>query len=241
MDVMCGEGLPAFYLAHRVSPRGRVVGIDISEAQLARARAFQGLNFPWLEFRNADVRNLPTDLETFDRITGNLSFMFFRPNRKEALQQLVQFLNPCGQLVITFPSLGTFDSLWKRVDQEMAQRALIKEQQALADYIAERPSADEARQWLTDSGLEKVDVSEWPLEMETGPGNAFLYHPLLRGGFLDDVYDCFTDPALAESVMNTIALDLESFVPLIAQCCVMSGSRPLLSPNASHHRTPKTE
>jgi ubiquinone/menaquinone biosynthesis C-methylase UbiE len=227
LDVASGEGLPAFYLAHRVGPTGRVVGIDVNEAQLARARAFQGPNFPWLEFQKHDVRNLPADLSHFDRITGNLSFMFFRPKRKEALEQLVTFLKPGGQLVLTFPSLGTFDSIWNRIDQEMEGRRLTKEREALAEYIAERPSARDAKQWLTECGMEQVVVEEHSLEIQSGPGNAFLYHPLLRGGFLDDAYECFTDQELAEQVMSTVANDLESFLPIVAFRCVMAGWQPI--------------
>ncbi|NKB81960.1 MAG: methyltransferase domain-containing protein [Nitrospirales bacterium] len=223
LDIACGDGIPAFCLAHRVGPTGRVVGIDLNEAQLIRARACQGPYFPWLEFRREDLRALSSDLERFDRITGNLAFMFFRPHRKEALQALTQFLKPGGQLVFTFPSLGTFDSLWQRVDQEMASRGYTTERKELAAYIAERPSAADARQWLLEIGLERVAVFEQPLQVETDAGNAFLYHPLLRGGFLEDVYDCFTEQELADSVMNAVAYDIHSFMPLIAQRCVMSG------------------
>ncbi len=226
LDVMCGEGIPAFYLAHRVGPTGRVTAIDINEMQLMRARAFQGSQFPWLEFRPGDVRHLSTDLGQFDRITGNLAFMFFRPDRREALQQLVRFLKPGGQIVLSFPSRGTFDSLWQRIDQEMMSRELTKERQALADYIAERPTAGDARQWLIESGLKKVNVTEWPLAVETGAGINFLHHPLLRAGFLDDVFECFTDQILAEEFMQTISQDIDSFLPLVAQRCVMSGWQP---------------
>jgi len=226
LDIACGSGLPTFYLAHQVGETGRVVGLDLSETQLVRARTYQGPHFPWLEFRQGDIRHLPSDLGVFDRITGNLSFMFFRPNRKEALRQLLPFLKPGGQLVLTFPSQGTFASLWQRVDQEMLHRGFNKEHQALTEYQAERPSANDAEQWLTDIGLTRVQVSEYPLEVETDAGQAFLLHPLLRGGFLDDIYDCFSDQHLAENFMNVIANDIQSFVPLIAQRCVMSGWRP---------------
>lgn len=226
LDVTCGAGLPTFHLAYRVGPSGRVVGLDLSDAQVARAQAIQASHFPWLQFRCADVRSLPADLGRFDRITGNLSFMFFRPNRAACLNQLVGFLQPRGQIVLTFPSLGTFDSLWQRVEKEMADRGLTKERQALAEYVAERPSAADARDWLRDCGLKRVEVSEWPIAVETAAGDAFLSHPLLRGGFLDDVYECFSDAVLAEDVMQTIAHDLPSFLPLIARCCVMSGWRP---------------
>ncbi len=229
LDVTCGDGIPAFYLAHHVGSAGHVLAIDVSEAQLMRARAAQGPYFPWLEFRREEVKHLPEDLGRFDRITGNLSFMFFRPDREIALHQLLKHLKPGGQLVLTFPSLGTFDSLWQRVDQEMASRSFKKERQALVDYITERPSANDAWEWLKSGGLERIDVAEYPLEVVTGPGNEFLYHPLLRGGFLDDVYECFTDQNLAESFMQAIAQDIEQFTPLIAQRCVMSGWAPSIS------------
>ena len=223
LDVNCGDGIPAFYLAHRVGSAGQVLAIDVSEAQLARARTVQGYYFPWLEFRREDVKHLPKELGQFDRITGNLAFMFFRPDRESVLHQLIRFLRPGGQLVLTFPSLGTFDSLWHQVDEEMQARKLTAEQKKFAYYITERPSAEDARTWLKSGGLERIDVTEYPLEVETGAGNAFLHHPLLRGGFLDDVYECFTDQELAESFMQNIAADTSNFVPLIAQCCVMSG------------------
>ena len=152
--------------------------------------------------------------------------MFFRPNRKETLEQLIKVLNPGGQLVLTFPSLGTFESLWKRVDQEMTALGLVKERQALTEYREERPSATDAKQWMNEIQLERVEITEYPLEVLTGNGQAFLYHPLLRGGFLDDIYECFTDQHLAENFMNTIANDVQSFTPLVAQRCVMSGWKP---------------
>ena len=228
LDVNCGDGIPAFYLAHHVGLAGQVLAIDVSEGQLMRARAVQGPYFPWLEFRREDVKQLPQNLGRFDRITGNLSFMFFRPDREKMLHQLLRFVSPGGQLVLTFPSLGTFDSLWQRIDREMLARGLTAEREKLTEYIDERPSAENARDWLQSGGLERIDVTEYPLEVETGPGHEFLYHPLLRGGFLDDVYECFTDQELAESFMQDIAAETPSFVPLIAQRCVMSGWAPSL-------------
>ena len=164
LDVASGSGLPAFYLAEQVGPEGRVLAIDINQRGALRARSVQGTHLPWLSFEVGDMRRLPPSLPRFDRITGNLSFMFFRPNRYEALKNLTTRLKPGGQIVLTFPSLGTFDSLWKRVEEEMTKRQLQKERQALAEYLEERPSADQARQWLERLGLEKVDVIEWPLD-----------------------------------------------------------------------------
>jgi SAM-dependent methyltransferase len=225
LDIASGHGIPAFYLAEQVGPGGQVLGIDSSEHQMARARAIQGPHLPWLRFECLDMRTLPSRVPTFDRITGNLSVMFFRPNRFETVRGLVEHLKPGGQLVLTFPSLGTFESLWRRIDQEMATRDLRTERQRLGAYVAERPSAEEGRGWLDALGLERIEVIEWPLEITTGSGPSFLYHPLLRGGFLDDVYECFEDQRLADEVMKRVSEDVPSLTPLVAQRCVLSGWR----------------
>ena len=226
LDIASGGGIPAFNLAEKVGSKGKVLAIDIHHSQVLRARSILSGHLPWLQFEVGDMKNLPPTLPQFDRITGNLSFMFFRPNRYEALKQLIQFLKPGGQIVLTFPSLGTFDSLWNRIDDEMKSRGLIKEQKALYEYIEERPSGNQAKKWLEELGMEKVVISERPLEIQSGTGREFLEHPLLRGGFLDDAYECFEDQVLADEFMTSISNDLKSFKPLIAQRCAMSGWMP---------------
>jgi SAM-dependent methyltransferase len=222
LDVASGHGIPAFYLAEQVGPTGRVLGLDLSAGQVTRARAIQGAQLPWLSFECQDMRALPAELPLFDRITGNLSVMFFRPNREEVLRGLIRHLKPGGQLALTFPSFGTFDSLWQRVDRELLRRGHTAQRDRFQAYLAERPSADDARRWLTALAMTDVSVVEQPLEVASGPGQAFLHHPLLRGGFLDDVYDCFEDQQEADAMMRAISADLASFTPLIAMRCVMS-------------------
>ncbi|MGC4098698.1 MAG: class I SAM-dependent methyltransferase [Nitrospira sp.] len=223
LDVASGHGIPAFYLADQVGPSGNVLAIDMSAGQITRARAIQGSQLPWLQFDCMDMRALPPHLPTFDRVTGNLSVMFLRPNRFEGVRGLVERLNPGGQLVLTFPSYGTFDSLWQRVEQAMIQQGFSKERARFQDYLNERPSAQEGRTWLEKLDLERVEAIEYPLEVETGPGLQFLHHPLLRGGFLDDVYECFENQSLADQFMTTISQGVTQFTPLIAQRCVLSG------------------
>ena len=223
LDVASGHGIPAFYLAEQVGPTGEVLAIDVSAGQVTRARTIQGSQLPWLRFECMDMRSLPPDLPTFDRITGNLSVMFFRPNRFEAVKGLVARLQPGGQLVLTFPSYGTFDSLWQVVDDAMIRQKRINERERFQAYLNERPSAQEGRGWLEKLDLERVEAIEYPLEVATGPNHEFLHHPLLRGGFLDDVYECFEDPSLADRFMTDISKDISRFIPLIAQRCVLTG------------------
>jgi len=226
LDVAGGQGIPAFYVAEQVGANGQVLSIDVSAAQVARARSIQREHLPWLQFKCFDMRALPDGFPAYDRITGNLSVMFFRPDRFDVIQGLVKHLNPGGQMVLTFPSLGTFDSLWRRVDREMAARGLLAERRRLEAYIAERPSAGEGQEWLDRAGLDRIEVAEYPLEVATGSGLELLHHPLLRGGFLDDVFECFDDPQLAQHVMTQVSEDLDGVLPLIAQRCVLAGWKP---------------
>ena len=226
LDIASGHGIPAFYLAEQVGPTGQVLAIDLNGRQVESARTIQGALLPWLRFECLDMRALPPSLPCFDRITGNLSVMFFRPNRYEAVQGLMDHLKPGGQLVLTFPSLGTFDSLWSRIDQEMAVHGLLVERRRLEAYLAERPSAEDGHGWLDKLQLSRIAVTEYPLTVATASGQAFLHHPLLRGGFLDDAYECFDDQGLADEIMTRVSEDVGSFVPLIAQRCVLSGWKP---------------
>lgn len=223
LDIASGHGIPAFYLADHVGPTGSVTGIDASRAQVTRARLIQGEALPWLRFECLDMRALPAGFPMFERITGNLSVMFLRPDRFEAMRQLVEHLEPGGQLVLTFPSLGTFDSIWQRIDLEMSRYGLTTERERLAAHVAKRPSAADARGWLERLGLERIVAVERPLEVISGEGAAFLQHPLLRGGFLDDAYECFDDRNVADQVMTRVSLDLDRMRPLLALRCALSG------------------
>jgi hypothetical protein len=109
------------------------------------------------------------------------------------------------------------------VDQAMIQQGLINEREQFQAYLDERPSAQEGQGWLEVLELEQVEATEYPLQVATGPGPEFLHHPLLRGGFLDDVYECFEDQSAADRFMTDIAQDITRFTPLIAQRCVLSG------------------
>ena len=108
----------------------------------------------------------------------------------------------------------------------MAARRLSEERRRLEAYVAERPSAEQGREWLSKLNFERIIVREYPLEVQAGRGRAFLQDPLLRGGFLDDVYECFDDAILADEIMTAVSDDVASFAPLIALRCVLSGWKP---------------
>ena len=68
----------------------------MSRGQVANARTLQRGELPWLRFECVDMRALPRPFH-FQRITGNLSVMFLRPHRFEAMRGLIAHLEPAAK------------------------------------------------------------------------------------------------------------------------------------------------
>lgn len=108
LDLGCGAGMDSIIAARRVGPTGRVIGIDFSEAMLARARAAKALvNLPHLQFQQGDAERLPVADESIDVALVNGIFNL-NPKRKEIFSELARVLRPHGrayvaELVLTTP------------------------------------------------------------------------------------------------------------------------------------------
>ena len=93
LDVATGPGWVA---AHAAQRGASVVGIDIAEAMIARARDA----YPGLECRRADAHELPFPDASFDAVVGNLAVMHLsRPER--AMAEFTRVLGPGGRLALT--------------------------------------------------------------------------------------------------------------------------------------------
>ena len=93
LDVATGPG----WVAAQAAERGAsVVGVDVAEAMIARARSAH----PGLEFRWADAHELPFADASFDAVVGNLAVMHLsRPER--AMAEFARVLRPGGRLALT--------------------------------------------------------------------------------------------------------------------------------------------
>ena len=80
LDVACGTGIVARTVADRVTGSGRVVGVDLNGGMLAVARRVR----PDIDWRQADVADLPFPDGSFDVVLCQMALMFF-PDRVGAL------------------------------------------------------------------------------------------------------------------------------------------------------------
>lgn len=96
LDLGCGAGLDSLLAARRVGLQGRVIGVDFSEAMLARARhAAAEAGVGNAEFYPADAESLPLADDVIDVALVNGIFNL-NPARAAILRELARVVRPGG-------------------------------------------------------------------------------------------------------------------------------------------------
>lgn len=98
LDVPCGTGHATRAVLEILDPDGTVVGIDISEPMLERARSRIGSD-PRVQLRLGDLRSLDETPAGFDLVLCVFG-IFFVPEMAKALHGLWQLVSPAGRLVL---------------------------------------------------------------------------------------------------------------------------------------------
>jgi len=102
LDAGCGEGYCSRVLAGR-GPR-RLVGIDVSDEMIARAKAEEVRLAQGIRFEVGDIRALPFDDASFDVAIAVFVFNYLSlADTKAALTDLRRVLRPGGRLVFAVP------------------------------------------------------------------------------------------------------------------------------------------
>jgi ubiquinone/menaquinone biosynthesis C-methylase UbiE len=98
LDVGCGAGHTACYIAQRYG--ARVTGFDLSEAMLtlARRRASQEGLAHLTEFRQGDIRSMPFADGQFDLALFQSVLTVFPGDPAEALREIVRVVRPGGHV-----------------------------------------------------------------------------------------------------------------------------------------------
>jgi SAM-dependent methyltransferase len=99
LDLGCGAGLDSLILARRVGATGRVVGIDFSEAMLARARQAAAESGVTVTFCRGDAERLPLDDGSVDIALVNGIFNL-NPARAEIFRELARVVRPDGHVYV---------------------------------------------------------------------------------------------------------------------------------------------
>lgn len=174
LDIGCGTGTTVLELAARVGPEGRVLGIDVSEPMLARAReriAAAGLAQVRVELADASTHGFTP--ESFDLGFSRFGVMFFE-DPPTTFAHIRQALKPSGRLVFTaFRSLT--ENAWVRVPLEAARPFLPPMEPPQPDAPGQFAFADpgRVRDILEAAGFRDVVLTPHdPAMALAGPGEA---------------------------------------------------------------------
>ena len=110
LDVGCGPGTVTASLARAAGPGALTLGLDISEAMLARAvRAEAG---PQVGFLRADAQQLPLRDETVDAVVS-IAVLQLVPDPAAALAEMARVLRAGGRLAVMVPTAGRAARIWR--------------------------------------------------------------------------------------------------------------------------------
>lgn len=101
VDLGSGAGIDCFLAAPKVGPTGRVIGIDMTDAMLDKARAFADeKNYDNVEFRKGVIEDLPLDDSSVDLVISNC-VINLSPDKAKVFTEIARVLRSGGRAAIS--------------------------------------------------------------------------------------------------------------------------------------------
>jgi arsenite methyltransferase len=182
LDLGSGAGFDCFLAARAVGPTGMVIGVDMTEEMLAKARNNARKNgFAHVEFRFGEIEALPVTDETVDVIISNC-VVNLSPEKARVFKEAYRVLKPGGRLAIadvvataTLPDEVRGD--WAAYTGCMAGAVQINELEEMlrdAGFLQIKIAPKDAsrafiREWLPGKQIEDYIVSATIEAVKPGP------------------------------------------------------------------------
>ncbi len=121
LDLGSGAGVDCFLAARRVGPSGFVIGVDMTDEMLAKARSnAQRGGFTNVEFREGDIENLPVESATVDRVISNC-VINLAPDKARVFAEVYRVLRAGG--VVTVSDIVSIGPIPPEVRRDMERWA----------------------------------------------------------------------------------------------------------------------
>jgi ubiquinone/menaquinone biosynthesis C-methylase UbiE len=218
LDLCCGSGASALPAAEAVGPQGSVLGVDLTPALVAIARANAGRRgLTQARFEVADVTALHFDRDSFDAVVSVFG-IFFLDDVPAMLRRAWSWLAPGGQLattvwgeVVLSPGESYF---WEAVSAEDPTLDHISPAATLATPAA-------LTRVHVEAGLPAPRIARETWRMPLASPDAFW--PVIMGTSNRGVFEALPDEARARVKSRVLArlgeqrvdaLDMEALVAI---------------------------
>jgi arsenite methyltransferase len=153
VDLGSGSGMDVFFACTRVGPRGRVVGVDFTAEQLAKAESLAAVaGFDQAEFRAGRIEHLPVDDESADCVISN-GVINLSPDKEAVFAEAARVLRPGGRLAIA-----------DIVSEQQLKDSIVCDADLWASCIGGAAQEDTYRQAIEAAGLRIEDIRRNPYE-----------------------------------------------------------------------------
>jgi arsenite methyltransferase len=101
LDLGSGGGIDVFLAAKKVGPLGKVIGIDMTQTMIEKARSLAATHgYENVEFRLGEIEHLPVDNESIDVIISNC-VINLAPDKAKVFNEASRVLKSGGRILIS--------------------------------------------------------------------------------------------------------------------------------------------
>jgi arsenite methyltransferase len=158
LDLGSGSGLDAFLASLAVSPGGQVIGVDMTDEQLAKARRLAAARgFPDVRFEKGYIEEAPAETGSVDVVSSN-GVINLCADKHAVLTEIARVLKPGGRMAIS-----------DIVTEKHLTEAIICDVNLWASCIGGAMQQDDYQKGIEDAGL---TVSHWQENPQYGSSPA---------------------------------------------------------------------
>jgi arsenite methyltransferase len=148
LDLGAGSGMDAFVASLAVGAQGQVVGLDMTDAQLAKAERLRSQHgIEHVTFQHGHIEQLPFDDASFDAVISN-GVINLAPDKTRVFAEAARVLRPGGRLAIA-----------DIVTEEPLTEAIVCDVDLWASCIGGAPQEQTYREAMAGAGF-RVEVTK---------------------------------------------------------------------------------